>query len=279
MQPVPINIVCEDEELHFSNITLLAAFFAASAFGHEFWLEPHDYTPPFTVPIIASVRVGEQFDGAAYPYVPSRLQSARLFDANGSKSIAGQAGQSPAIHVWSEADGLQILTWQSTPSTVGYRDFNDFVEFLKEEDLHWVVCRHRQRGLPDTGFSEAYSRYAKSLVQVGGGGRDRATGLAYEWVAQGNPYQPHDRLAAAVLPVLLLGQNKPLADTPVSIFRKTLSGEEVSSTVDRTDARGKVMIDISQRGEYLLSAVVMTEQDDHQQPWHSRWVSLTFGVE
>jgi uncharacterized GH25 family protein len=45
----------------------------------------------------------------------------------------------------------------------------------------------------------------------------------------------------------------------------------------RTDARGMVALDTSRPGEWLVSAVHMTQSEDRAEAdWQSRWASLTF---
>ena len=264
-----------------SLFTLVVVLLTTTASAHEFWLQPHNYTPSAGEPVIASVRAGEHFEGVAYPYLPSRLKAARLFHSEGSKPISGQTGLYPAIRTSSEGEGLQILSWQSTPSTINYQQYDEFRQFLQEEGLNWVDDRHRQRGLPDSGFIEAYSRYAKTLMQIGSGGQDQTTGMDYEWLALGNPYQRTDAELSEpkVLPLQLLSRDKPVPDAKVTVFRKTESNDDATTHMSRTDANGTIALDISATGEYLVSAVVMTELMNTAMPWHSHWVSLTFKVE
>ena len=74
---------------------------------------------------------------------------------------------------------------------VTYADWAVFRRYLADEGLDAFADLHRARGLPETGFAERYTRYAKALVQAGPADpadRDVRVGLPLELVAQANPY-------------------------------------------------------------------------------------------
>lgn len=48
-------------------------FFVPAATAHEFWIEPETYTVDPGDPIIAELRVGQDFKGAAQTYFPDRF--------------------------------------------------------------------------------------------------------------------------------------------------------------------------------------------------------------
>jgi len=140
------------------------------------------------------------------------------------------------------------------------------------------VDQHKSRGLPDTGFKEAYSRYGKSLIAVGdGAGADQNVGLLTEIVALANPYT--DDLTDG-LPVQVLYEGKPRANVQVELFDRAPDGE-VAVTLHRTDNTGVAVIPVAPGHEYLVDSVVMRAvgpADDKGHVWESLWASLTFKV-
>lgn len=131
-----------------------------------------------------------------------------------------------------------------------------------------------------TGIKEAYTRYAKSLVQAGdGGGRgDRAVGMPLELVAETNPYA---RPAGADVAVRLLWRDQGYPNAQITVFRKFVGCEATTTTV-RTDAGGRAAIPVESGGRFLLNAVYMMEPSVETRArirdaaWESLWASLTY---
>ncbi|OED43480.1 hypothetical protein AB833_03595 [Chromatiales bacterium (ex Bugula neritina AB1)] len=242
--------------------------------AHEFWIDPVDYELSPDALIVADIKSGELFDGQTYPYMPERIVHATLHTPDGSTPVSGEAGTYPAINVAASGNGLQILTYQSTPSYHQYADFGDFQKFLAEESLQWVEDRHEARGL-DKQFTEAYTRYAKSLVKSGAGkGADYLTGMNYELVAKHNPYRCS---GLQTVSVQLFDHQQTAADMQVSVFHAPANGGEVTLTRYFTDANGLIEVP-ALAGEFLLGAVFMVEGSSADIAWHSHWASLTYKV-
>jgi hypothetical protein len=161
-----------------------------------------------------------------------------------------------------------------------YSDWDKFVAFVTEKDAAWVLDAHVARGLPDTGFVEVYSRYAKALVAVGdGAGRDRPQGLETEFVARANPYTA----PLEVLPVDLYYRGWPRANAQVEVFARAPDGTVEISAL-RTDGAGRVDVPVRPGYRYMLDAVVLREPDApagaavRGAVWESLWANLTFAV-
>jgi len=227
---------------------------------------------------VAELRVGEMLKGAGYPFIPDR--SAQHFLEQGTRRFeAGSGlGDRPALRKQVAGAGLVIVAHETTDSLLTYTDWEKFLSFTAHKDLGWAVERHRERGLPETGFRESYRRYAKALVAVGGGtGQDRRLGLVAEVVALKNPYTAP---LAAGLPVQVFAFDAPRANAQVEVFARAPSGE-VTASLYRTNAQGKVILPMEPGTEYLVDSVVMEErrpgaQERQGAVWHSLWASLTF---
>ena len=249
---------------------------AVPALSHEFWISPQTYTVPAGGQLIADIRVGQFFEGSAYSFIPQRFTRFDLVMGDTVTPVDGRVGDRPALKMDAPADGLVTVVHQTGDSTLTWDDPALFDQFVRHKDFPWVLDINKERGIPETGFSERYSRYGKSLIAVGNGeGADREVGMETEIVALANPYT--DELPDG-LPVLVLYQGKPRADTQVEVFTKTSHGE-VEDLFYRTDAEGKAMIPVKPGVEYLVDAVVMRElqQKVLKDPvWESLWASLTF---
>jgi hypothetical protein len=258
--------------LRWTLYLLLAAW--STAFAHEFWIEPSSFTVPESERIVADLRVGQYFKGNSQVYLPNTFVSFTVTDSAGTRSVDGRIGDLPAGKIPTRRTGLHVLAYHSEPSSTTYSTFSDFEHFARKQDIDWVIEAHRRRELPEKGITEAFTRYAKSLVQVGdGSGHDLALGMPFELVAETNPYS--DPTVDAVIVRLLL-DSAPRPDTQVTVFRKLPGCEATRSTV-QTDAAGRARIPAGSGGRFLVNAVHLQEPpQDGDTMWESLWASLTF---
>ena len=250
--------------------------FTLAASAHEFWISPNSYMVSPDQQIEANIRVGQNFKGGAYSFVPAQFVRFDLVQSDTVIPVQGTVGDRPALTMPAPDEGLVIAVHQTTDSFVTYRDAALFENFVRHKDFAWALDQHVERGLPETGFHERYSRYAKSLIAIGsGGGADRPVGMETEIVALANPYT--DDMATG-LPVQVFYQGDVRADVQVELFERDPAGE-VLVTLHRTDEKGVAVIPVKPGHEYLVDAVVMRALDvteDNRAPWESLWASLTF---
>lgn len=248
---------------------------AATLHAHEFWVEPLSYQVQLGDEVRLDLRVGQMLQGRSYPYLSHKFARYELTDETGVRALSGNEGDLPSVVYKASVPGLHVVAYHALPERLTYDDFESFVAFVEEEGLATIIARHHERGLPETGFTEAYSRNAKALVQVGpmiDEQTDRVTGLPFELVALENPYSKRDKLS-----VRLLWQGVKVPGAQVALFHRIASGEVVRSTY-RTDLDGVVSIPLMSGGTYLLSAVHLEERSaESGEVWHSTWASLAFG--
>jgi len=262
-------------------IITLGLFAAAlSAHAHEFWIQPHAYRLEAGSPLVADVRVGMDFGGNQMAYLPSTINAFNITDADGPYKIEGRIGDIPAVNITPTGDGLQILNLFSTSSVLTWDEFQKFDDFVNLHGMSWVLERHAARGLPDVGFKEAYTRFVKSLVAIGGGaGQDHFTGMFFELVAGKNPYT--DNMSGG-MPITVLFKGEPLPDKQVDLFYRNLDGQ-VSRLSVQSDANGRALIPNIGDGEYMVNVVHMIEPFPEDQArtgvaWHSLWGSITYAI-
>ncbi|MDJ0627848.1 MAG: DUF4198 domain-containing protein [Rhodobacter sp.] len=266
--------------MRFLSACLIAALAVSGppALAHEFWISPQTYSVEPEAQIIAHIRVGQKFEGSAYSFIPQKFARFDLVSGESVIPVEGRIGDRPALAMAAPGDGLVTVVHQTTDIFLSYRDAEKFVNFCNEKDFTWVLDEHKARGLPETGFRERYSRYAKSLVAVGtGAGADREVGMETEIVALANPYT--DDLDGG-LPVRVLYRGQPRADVQVEIFAKAPDGT-VEATKTRTDDAGLAAIPADPGIEYLVDAVVMRALEpvaENDPVWESLWASLTYQV-
>ncbi len=253
------------------------------AAAHEFWVAPQRYTVEPGDGIVATLRNGQMMRGSELPYLSSWFHAFTVTTRDGARDVEGFEGDMPALSYVAREPGLHVIAYHSTADKITFDDWDRFRKYLAYEGLDGVAEVHRARGLPDTGFTEEYTRYAKALVQVGPVGEgdgDAPLGLGFELVAENNPYAP----GTGTVTVTLLRLGEPVAGRQISVFR---CAGEVTRTLVTTDARGQAAIPIAGGGVFLLNAVDIrpvgsgpVEGDTVKKDavvWASDWASLTFG--
>lgn len=260
---------------------LIFLLLAAPATAHEVWIEPLVFRAATTERIVAHFKNGQHFKGNPFPHLPSETVAAGILDAKGKRPLTGAEGDEPAMDEKVRAPGLQVLFYESAPDRLVFTEAEKFRHYLSEKGLDHIWQAHKDRGLGETGFTEAYSRCAKALVWRGSGNKtdrqDAPTGMPLEWIAKADPFTLSPG-TNAVLPVQLLWRGKPLAGAPATVFRRDGTGA-VQSMKLRADANGTVSIPLVSNGAYLIDSVHMIpETADPDVAWRSYWASLTFRI-
>ena len=262
------------------SVALSLAFFALPAKGHEFWIDPGDFTVAPGAIIRAELRVGEAYEGAGMSFLPPRFPRFD-FSINGKTGdVPGRIGDRPALKMSAPEAGLLIVTHATTDTKIVWDDWQDFVNFVEHKDAAWALEAHKARGLDEVDASEAYSRYAKSLIAIGyPEGSDRVMGMETEIVALENPYigKTDDGVDVQVL-----YQGEPRADEQVEVFEKA-PDKSVRIFTLKTDANGQVTVPVKEGHRYMLDSVVVREPspelaESMDVEWETLWANLTFGV-
>lgn len=263
-------------------LLLTAKVFLAGnmAQGHEFWIDPTIYFIDPGGAVVANLRVGTDFEGSASSYFPQRFRQFVLAQGEDVAPVDGRIGDRPALNQLPISEGLNVALYVTTDSVLTYKEWAKFVAFAMHKDAPWALRQHRERGLPETDFVEAYSRYAKSLIAVGdGAGQDRNYGLLTEIVALANPYT--DDLDKG-LPVQVLYQGEPRRVEQLEVYEKAPDGQ-VTVTRLRTDSEGIATVPVKAGHTYMLDSVVFREPEgtlaqDRGAVWETLWANLTFAV-
>ncbi len=266
----------------FKPLVLTLAAFAFSttlAIGHEFWIDPVDFTLDPGANIQADIRVGQDFAGSPYAFIPQNFRLFELARGDTRVAVTGRVGDRPALNQAPLGDGLNVILHVTRDYDVTWKEWDKFTAFLHHKNADWVAAEHEGTGAPKVGIIEAYSRYGKSLVAVGdGAGADRRYGLLTEIVALANPYT--DDLSQG-LPLQIFYDDKPRATAQIEVFAKTAEGSVAVNTY-RTNAEGIATIPVEPGMTYLFDSVVLRRPAGDQiikdAQWESLWASLTVKI-
>ncbi len=250
---------------------------ARTVSAHELWIEPHEYQVETAGELTADLKNGEEFVGSTLAYFANNIVRFDMIMGEASVPVEGRLGNIPALAAAAPSvDGLMVLVYQSTESSLKYAEWEKFMAFAEHKDFKIAEPAHLAAGWPQQDFREVYARFVKSLVAVGNGeGTDMVTGMETEFVALTNPYSA---AFDGTMQVQVLYKAQPRADAQVEIFHRKPDGE-VEVTLTRTNADGVASIPVTPGSEYLLDAVVLRPYSgDKDAVWETLWAALTFKV-
>lgn len=264
----PVNLV----------VTLACLAMAGKAAAHEFWIDPRDYMVDVGMPLVADLRVGQEFSGAAMSYLPRNFDLFTVATAGETREAEGRFGDVPALNMAGLEEGLAVIVHQTTANQLTWSTWERFLNFANHKDLGDVTAMHEARGLSQEDVTEDYIRYAKSLVAVGdGAGADARVGLRTELVALANPYTDD---VSGGMPLQLWYDDAVQADYQVELFAEDAEGE-VSITLHRTDAEGVVLLPVEPGVTYMADAVFLEPVEPAQTGdpiWVTHWANMTFAI-
>jgi hypothetical protein len=270
--------------MRFLTLVALAAIVAFGpapgvAGGGEVWISPKSYQIPVGTALVANLCSGSRLAGKTEPFVPQNAMRFDVYAPGSDDQVRPESGEMPALTMEAPREGLNIIVHETMPQVREWNDWDDFAAFVRQKDMPWALGDHRSRGLPEAGFSESYSWFAKSLVAVGSGmGTDRSIGLETEIVVLGNPYT--DDLSKG-LPVQVLYQGQPRKEVQVEVLVRQPDGS-VAQSLFRTDGEGRIILPVAPGAEYLVEAMLMRpvpgNVTEGTPVWESLWASETFKV-
>ena len=257
----------------------LSLFLFSNLKSHEFWIEPIQYTPSDNL-LRGHLRVGQNFDGMVLMYNENDFENFKILSGTKNKKVdvKGIIGDIPALDMNSKFSDLIIVYHETKDKFVNYKKFRKFKDFVTEKGYGQLIDEHIQSGHPEEYFIESYRRYAKSLIAVNGvKGKDKKTGLLFEFVLNKNPYN----LDSNIMSANLFYKKRPIADQLVTIFSRK-NRDELKIEYFETDKNGYVEFFVEDGREYLIDSVVIYSKKgdpEKKEPiWHSIWASTTFLV-
>lgn len=253
----------------------LCAIWPGLSSAHELWIEPASWQVDQGAQLSADIRNGEFFAGGSQVWQERNITRAEVAFDGTPVPLSGRTGDRPALAMQALKPGLAVMIYETTPSSLTYNTWDKFQAFVDHKALPVSKSSHLANGHPEKGFTESYTRHAKSLVQVGGGsGIDKAFGLETEIVAKADPYAANFDLT---LPVEVFYQGQPRQNAQVEIFEKSIDGK-VEVRLVTTDLAGRASIDVKRGHAYLIDSVVLRPGTRGKAIYDTLWAALTFYV-
>jgi uncharacterized GH25 family protein len=255
-----------------------AALSATPLSAHDFWIEPSTFRPQVGETVTARLWVGPHLQGEPFARFSKLIVTFALFSSAGTTPLDGRDGDDPAGSVRITVPGLQFIGYRSHDYPVSI-DAAKFEDYLKEEGLEEIAKVRATRGETQKPAREVFSRAAKALLDAGAPagksakGFDRDLGFTLELLVDKDPY---GSAPGSTLPFRLVYGGKPLPGALVQALSKSRPEKGVAA---RTDAKGRVALNLDASGLWLIKAVHMIPAPPGvDADWQSLWASLTFEI-
>ena len=234
--------------------------------AHELWLEAENYKIK-NGELAIHIKVGQDLVGESYPFINEETEKLILQSKNANQFLKQDDGNYPAIQHKVDQTGIQYLYYQSHTEYLQYSDLKTFLDFTKEYSLNF---NENQTDIP----TETYQRFAKIILQ----NKDdnffiSKPNLEFEIINQNNPFDHNN------IKIQILLDNEPFIERKFIVFQR--EGVNFKRAQYQTDKNGFANIDTSEKGLYLISAVILQKNNfldklRYKTDYFSKWASLTF---
>ena len=252
--------------------------------AHDFWLIPNAFRIANGAQIEVSGQTSSRFPSSEAAVGPERVADARILSATQEARIRDLAVSGTSLRLRHRPGSAGQRVVAVTLHSRSVRESAEgFRHYLVLEGAPEALERYERQGvLPTDSITRRYTKYAKTLIEVGTGGPrafSRVSGHPAEFVPLTDPAA----LAAGdTLPVRLLHRGQPLSGAHVhagSVPHRSSAEEEMAVTLT-TDPDGVVRVPIDRSGLWNVRALHVVPSDPGSgADWDTHWVTLVFGVE
>lgn len=266
-------------------LTVAGLLVAAPAVAHDFWVVPAELVmpePKEAKVIDVSLYVGEHFVAESEkPFQRDRLvtfqhvHGGKRDDLLSAKPALFEDGKPPLARLPVQGAGGHLLAMDRVAINIELTAPR-FDDYLAHEGLGHLVTERARLGEREKPGRERYSRYLKTLIQVGDARDDsfkEVTGAALELVPEQNPVFVE---SGATLPVQIRFRGQPLPGVRLEALSR--DGADIRSAMITADGAGIARVPIDRKGVWLLRMVHMVRCEGcPDADWESFWTSYTFG--
>lgn len=258
-------------------ISTLLVSTCLSVTAHDLYLMPNAFVVPAGGEVTFSIYNGDAFPQATSRVYLDRLRNLKLHSRTASPELPaftmdGTARANSTIKTAAAAH--LILTVETASRTEGMKA-DEFLDYLKEENLTNVIALREKSGEAAKDAQERYTKYSKTIVRIGAGDGyfNQPVGLPIELIPEKDPLALK---AGEALPVRLLFRGKPAAGITVIASRSAGGAPGITAPAGTTDKDGRLSIPIPGAGRWRLHAIQMERSTDPSADWESFWATLTF---
>ncbi len=265
-------------KLKITSVFVLAFLLSANVFAHEYWFEPETFFPGRGEKTVVHLYVGDGLikDREERPFQLSKTTMFQVFSTGNSLDLkTSLVDEAMPIYNFSAANaGNYLLAMERNWSYIKLEP-QKFEDYLREDGIEYIIAEREKLGERQKEGRERYSRFIKSLLQVGDK-RDetykKSLGLTLEITPLENPY---DKKVGDKLKFQITFDGKPLAERAVFADNRNSPTQKMT-----TDKKGQITMKIDRSGLWLVRLVTMRRfaADCGEDDWESFWSAITFGV-
>lgn len=264
----------------FAAAALLAS--AATLYGHDFWLVPDAFriTPGGSLEVRG--QTSSRFPTSEAAVALDRVAEARLLSADGDERIRdlSHSGTSLVLRHRPAAAGQRLVAVTLRPRSVR-ESAEGFREYLRLEGAPEALERYEREGrlAGRDSVTRRYAKYAKTVVEVGGGARAfaRTAGHPLEFVPLSDPAALRAGEHAAFR---LLYRGRPLAGARLHAGAAPPTTQAAAADQHlETDAEGVVRVCVDRPGLWNVRTIHVVPADSGSgADWDTHWATLVFEV-
>lgn len=266
--------------MKFKTVVASALFiiFPLIVSAHEYWLEPDTFFLAVNKKTAIHLYVGDGLvkDREERKYQLEKTAGFQLFSLSKTQNLKNlpAVGAMPIYNFSADKEGNYLLAMERNWSYIKLQP-REFEDYLREDGMEYIIAEREKLGESVKDGRERYSRFLKSLLQVGSK-RDetykKQVGLKLEITPLENPYE---KKIGDSIQFQVTFDEKPLADRMVFADNRDGATQKMM-----TDGRGRVTMKIDRKGLWLVRLVMMQrcQNDCGEADWESFWSAFTFGV-
>ena len=212
-------------------------------------------------------------------YQAAKTNSFQLLSPSGPFDVRtmADADKSPILNFSSNYPGTYLFSMERNWSYITL-DADKFEAYLKDEGMGYIITERQRLGETKKEGHERYSRFLKSIVQVGDnvtGNSKTRIGSKLEIVPLDNPYR---KKVGGMLSFQVWFDGRPL--TEHTVFADNRDGDSITTQELKTDKGGVAEVKLNRKGIWLIRVVHMERCETRcgEADWESFWGALSFGV-
>ena len=268
-------------------LAVLALLSVTALYAHDLFIKMDSYfvaaNSGIRVPVINGT-----FAESEGGITPDRLLDLSVVTPDGRQHLdttAWSVGDNISyLDVRTGASGTYVVGVSTKTREIGLSS-EDFNGYLDHDGIPDVLEARKKAGATGEVW-ERYAKHVKAVFQVGDkrtDGFDVVLGYPAEIVVLNNPY---DLKVGGEIRVRCLVDGKPVVNQFVSAggehgggrFLTDLRGMPIDERSARTDSNGEVSFMLDAAGKWYVRFINMTESDDPEINYRSKWASVTFEI-
>lgn len=258
---------------------ILTAIFSINALAHEYWFEPATFFPARGEKTVVHLYVGDGLtkDREERPFQLAKTEMFQVVSRDNVLNLKTSLKDEalPIYNFSAEKAGNYLLAMERNWSSITLEP-EKFEDYLRTDGIEFIIAERAERGEQKKEGRERYSRFIKSLLQVGDKRDDtykKVLGLKLEITPLENPYA---KKVGDALSFQVMFDGKPLANRVV--FADNRANAEPQRMT--TDKDGKISVKLDKNGLWLVRLVNMQRcaKDCGEADWESFWGAFSFGV-